>query len=154
MHPIAPSTEVPWWAYVAFFTMFLAVVLFARNRDVEDAQRLLENGWSARAVGLVVIALAVGAAYILAYAPILDALTKQRLIMIRYGAMSVPGVVVYVGLVLLAAGRHSPKFFIVRPGERFTVLQWGTIAVGIAIALTLELGVMRFLAARGYTPHL
>jgi hypothetical protein len=154
MIPTGPPTEVPWWVYVACFSSFLAVVLFARNRDVNDAQRLLENGWSARAIGLFFIVLGLGVAYLLAYEPIMDALRKHRVILVHRGALSVPAMVVYAGLLLLAAGRHSPKLFIVRPGERFTALQWGIIAIGIAIALALELGLTRFFEARGYTPHL
>lgn len=154
MLPIAISTEVPWWAYVAFFSAFLALVLFARNRDVNDARRLLENGWSARALGLFLIALGAGAAYLLAYRPIAEMLGGRRRILVPRGALGIPAMVVYAGLLLLAAGRHSARLFIVPPGERFTALQWGIIAVGLAMVLALELGLMRFFEARGYSPGL
>ncbi|SIO40995.1 hypothetical protein SAMN05444166_4473 [Singulisphaera sp. GP187] len=154
MLPIANSTELPWWAYLAYSLIFLTAVLFVRNRDINDAQRLLENGWSARAIGLFVIALGLAAAYILAYTSIMDAIRMQRVILIHRGALSVPALVVYAGLLLLAAGRHSSRLFIVRPGERFTAFQWGIIAIGSAIALVLELGLMQFFEANGYTPHL
>jgi hypothetical protein len=153
MLPTAHPPEVPWWVYVAFFVVFLTLVLFARNLEIDDAQRLLEHGWSARAIGLFVLALGLGAVYVLAYEPIVDALRKERVILIHRGALGIPALVIYAGLLLLAAGRHSARLFIVRPGERFTALQWSIVALGIAIALALELGLTRFFEARGYAPH-
>jgi hypothetical protein len=153
MLPIALATELPWWATVLFLLSTVAGAWFLRGRDREDIRRLLEVDRTAQAIGLAFAAWSLGAACVLVYRPVAEAIMGHRMITVPYGVVGFMMMGVYLGLVLLAAGGRSRRLLHEQPGGRYTAAQVALIVAGIALVLGAELGFAMFFRMRGFAPH-
>ena len=147
---LAQGYEPPWWAYLLFFLAMLAAALFARKRDATDFERLLRRSLVAHGFGLFAIAFGAGLAYIAAYAPLQDALAHRRHIIIHRGAVAWPALSVFMGALLLLAGKRWRRFVLAKNAQERTPLQWGMTALAVALPLSLEFGFEYFLRSHGY----
>ena len=147
---IASVSEPPWWAFAVFFTTLLAFALYIQKYGVESLESLYHSDWAARGLGLLAIAIGAGTGYLFAYRQIREALDHHHTVTVHRGAIGGPMIFVFIGLVLVIAGRRFGKFVTTRHGLPQSRLRMVVMITGVTLCLLLEFGFDYLLRSMGY----
>ncbi len=123
-----------------------------RKADAGTCERLFQKDYVARCLGLLGILLGVSIAYLVAYPPLRDALNHERQVTVPRGGVALAAGFLFLGTIALLAGKHSPRFLLMRHGQQPDAIQTTVIVVGVIASLALEFGAQAFLAKLGYAP--
>jgi len=136
---------------IVFGLVLLGFALFVRKQDEGWFQRLFERDTSARMVGICCVAFGGLLSWMLVVVPLSEALTMKRSVAIARGAVVLPSIFIFIGMICLVAGSRSTKLILTRHGQSPTKLQKITTGVGVTICLLGEIGFHYLLVALGHT---
>jgi hypothetical protein len=119
-----------------------------------DLEQCFADDRQARLLGAGAMLLGITIGSALVNSAVSEARAHQTMIFLHYGTVTFPVILTMAGLVFLVAGKRGRKYVPSGQEERYTAIQWFTMAIILLTSLGLELAFHLYFRSLGYAPGL